>query len=132
MMRKLIWIITLLFVGYSYAFSADEESEYQEDTFAIAAETKNISAKISHLSGPAPFFHIYAIDGKPIKILPNPHLDLEIGIGPAAAATLGDRGVTVLVGGMAGPKMRDVLDAKGVRFVPRSGKVKDVVQELKE
>ena len=38
----------------------------------------------------------------------------------------------VLVGGMAGPKMMDVLDNKGVRFVPRRGKVRDVVEELQE
>lgn len=132
MMQKLIWIIALLLMGNISIVSADSASEYQGDTFAIAAESKDISAKISHLSGPAPFFHIYAINGNQIRILPNPHLNLEIGIGPAAAATLGDMGVTVLVGGMAGPKMRDVLDAKGVRFVPRVGKVKDVVKELQE
>ena len=36
------------------------------------------------------------------------------------------------VGGMAGPKMMDVLNEKGVRFVPRGGKVRDVVRELQE
>ena len=51
--------------------------------------------------------------------------------GPAAAATLADKGVTVLVGGMAGPKMQDVLDERGVRFVRRIGTVQDVVNELR-
>ena len=129
-MRKFFWIVVLLLSGSLCAIGA--ESEYQEDTFAIAAEGEKVSAKISYLSGPAPFFHIYNINGTPIKVMANPHLDLEYGIGPAAAATLGDMGVTVLVGGMAGPKMMDVLNAKDVRFVPRSGKVRDVVKELQE
>jgi len=131
-MQKLTWIAVLLFAVNLTAIGADTESEYMEDTFAIAAEGEKVSAKIAHLSGPAPFFHIYDINGTPRQIFANPHLDLEVGIGPAAAATLGDMGVTVLVGGMAGPKMMDVLNAKGVRFVPRGGKVRDIVKELQE
>jgi predicted Fe-Mo cluster-binding NifX family protein len=37
----------------------------------------------------------------------------------------------VLVGGMAGPKMMDVLNEKQVRFVQRYGTVEDVVKELR-
>lgn len=129
-MRKFFWVAVLLLTGSLCATGAD--SEFQEDTFAIAAEGEKVSAEISYLSGPAPFFHFYDINGRPIKVFANPHLDMEYGIGPAAAATLGDMGVTVLVGGMAGPKMMDVLNEKGVRFVPRSGKVRDVVKELQE
>ena len=131
-MHKIFWIVALLMTGSLAVFAADSETEYQDDTFAIAADGEKVSAKISYLSGPAPFFHLYDINGTPIKVLANPHLALEYGIGPAAAATLGDMGVTVLVGGMAGPKMMDVLNEKGVRFVPRSGKVRDVVKELQE
>jgi predicted Fe-Mo cluster-binding NifX family protein len=131
-MHTLLLILVLLFGGSFFAVADEAQSEYREDTFAIAAEGEKPSSDVAHLSGPAPFFHIYDIDGNLIKVFPNPHLDLEIGIGPAAAATLGDMGVTVLVGGMAGPKMMDVLDAKGVRFVPRGGKVRDIVEELQE
>jgi len=129
-MRNLILVVTMLLAGGLLAEGS--ESKYQQDTFAIAAEGEKVSAKVAHLSGPAPFFHVYDINGTPIEVLANPHLDLEYGIGPAAAATLGDMGVTVLVGGMAGPKMMDVLNEKGVRFVPRGGKVRDVVRELQE
>ncbi len=131
-MLRLLSIFLLLLGSSVCAMAADKESEYQEDTFAIAAEGEKVSANVAYLSGPAPYFHIYDIDGNPLQVFANPHLDLEIGIGPAAAATLGDMGITVLVGGMAGPKMMDVLDAKEVRFVPRRGKVRDVVKELQE
>jgi len=131
-MRRLLWVVLLSLAGSLSVFGADSESEFLDDTFAIAAEGEKVSAKISYLSGPAPYFHIYDINGTPVKVLANPHLELEYGIGPAAAATLGDMGVSVLVGGMAGPKMMDVLNEKGVRFVPRGGKVRDVVKELQE
>lgn len=131
-MRSPLSIATFLVAASFFAVAAEPETEYRPDVFAIAAEGEKVSAEISQLSGPAPFFHIYDINGTPIKVLANPHLDRDFGIGPAAAATLGDMGVTVLVGGMAGPKMRDVLDEKGMRFVPRGGKVRDVVKELQE
>jgi hypothetical protein len=37
-----------------------------------------------------------------------------------------------LVAGMVGPKMKDVLAAKQVRFVSRKGNVQGVVNELKK
>lgn len=131
-MRHLILMLVLLLTAGVTAVGADDDSEYQADTFAIAADGKELSASIARLSGIAPFFHLYDIQGNPLEVIANPHLDLEFGIGPAAAATLGDKGVTVLVGGMAGPKMKDVLDAKQVRFVRRIGTVQDVVSELRE
>lgn len=118
-----MWII-------SFGVLAEEAS--QPDLFAIAAEGDQTTSEISKLTGVAPYYHIYDIEGNLVKVLPNPHLDLEFGTGPAAAATLAEEGVTVLVGGMAGPKMEDVLVAKNVRFVRRYGTVQDVVDELRE
>ena len=66
-------------------------------------------------------------------MLPNPHLDMEYGIGPACAETLADMGVTVLVARkVPGPKMEDVLNERGVRIVRRIGTVKDVAIELRQ
>jgi predicted Fe-Mo cluster-binding NifX family protein len=131
-MRKLNAVIGVLALLVPMILMAQEQAtEYRPDTFAIAAEGTEVSAKISKLSGVSPYFHLYDIDGQAIEVMANPHLDLEFGTGPAAAQTLADKGVTVLVGGMAGPKMMDVLDARQVRFVQRYGTVADVVKELK-
>jgi predicted Fe-Mo cluster-binding NifX family protein len=103
------------------------------DKFAIAADGDQSNAEIAKLAGIAPFFHIYDVNGKLFEVLPNPHLDLEYGIGPACATTLADMGVTVLVARkIPGPKMDDVLKERGVRIVRRIGLVQDVVNELKE
>ena len=72
------------------------------------------------------------IKGNAIEVLENPYLQQEINIGPQMAVLLSDKAVTVLVGGMAGPKMKDVLDAQGIRFVRREGVVQNVVDELRE
>lgn len=103
-----------------------------DDRFAIAAEGKEVSATITNLTGRAPYFHVYDIKGNAIEVLENPYLHQEINIGPQMAVLLSDKAVTVLVGGMAGPKMKDVLDARGIRFVLRKGVVQDVVDELRE
>jgi predicted Fe-Mo cluster-binding NifX family protein len=130
-MFKILSLVTLLALGAPAALAAEEPEAYKPDNFAIAAEGTELTSPISGLSGVSPYFHLYDIDGNAVEVLANPHLDLEFGIGPAAAATLADKSVTVLVGGMAGPKMQDVLDERSVRFVHRTGTVEDVVKELR-
>jgi len=110
----------------------EEEAQAQQVRFAIAADGKEASSPISHLSGRAPFFIVYDENGNFIEVLVNIYLEQEFGIGPEAAAMLAEKKVTVLVGGMAGPKMKKVLDAKGVRFVYRKGIVQQVVDELRQ
>ena len=131
-MIRVLSLVALLGLTLTAAIAAEDASDYRPDTFAISAEGAELTSPISKLSGVSPYYHLYDINGKAVEVLANPHLDLEYGIGPAAAATLADKGVTVLVGGMAGPKMQDVLDARSVRFVRRSGTVEDVVKELSE
>lgn len=104
----------------------------QKQLFAIAAEGKELTAKIPYLAARATHYHVYAEDGTLVEVLPNPFLKQEEGVGPAAAQMLAERGVTVLVAGMVGPKMKDVLVANKMRFVSRKGDVQGVVNELKK
>jgi predicted Fe-Mo cluster-binding NifX family protein len=131
-MIRVLSLVALLGLTLTTAIAAEDADDYKPDTFAISAEGTELTSPISKLTGISPYYHLYDINGKAVEVLANPHLDLEYGIGPAAAATLADKGVTVLVGGMAGPKMQDVLDARSVRFVRRTGTVEDVVKELSE
>lgn len=131
-MRKLTWFIVLLGLLAPMVMAADAQTaDYRADIFAISADGPEVTAKISKLSGVSPYFHLYDVAGKPIEVMANPHLELEFGTGPAAAMTLANKGATVLVGGMAGPKMMDVLDEKKIRFVQRIGTVEDVARELR-
>lgn len=124
------FLFVLLIVAPVLGFSQEETVE---DKFAIAADGDQTSSAIAKLAGVAPFFHIYDINGKLLEVLPNPHLELEWGTGPAAATTLADMGVTVLVArNIPGPKMEDVLVAREIRIVRRIGVVADVVGELQE
>jgi len=100
--------------------------------FAIAAEGKELTAKIPFLAARATHYHVYDENGGLVEVLVNPFLKQEEGVGPAAAQMLAERGVTVLVAGMVGPKMKDVLVASKMRFVSRKGDVQGVVNELKK
>jgi len=125
--RLLVSILLLLLLAVM------SQSVAAADKFAIAADGDEPAAEIAKLAGIAPFFHLYDASGKLLEVLPNPHLDMEYGIGPAAAAALADMGVNVLVARrIPGPKMEDVLIARDVRIVRRIGTVQDVVDELKE
>jgi predicted Fe-Mo cluster-binding NifX family protein len=100
--------------------------------FAIAAVGEGPTAAIPFLGARATHYHIYDENGTLVEVLANPYLGREEGIGPAAAQMLAEYGVTVLVAGMVGPKMKDVLVAKKLRFVSRKGNVQGVVNELKK
>ena len=100
--------------------------------FAIAAVGEDPTAAIPFLGARATHYHIYDENGTLVEVLANPFLGREEGIGPAAAQMLAEYGVTVLVAGMVGPKMKDVLVAKKLRFVSRKGNVQGVVNELKK
>jgi predicted Fe-Mo cluster-binding NifX family protein len=104
----------------------------QKQLFAIAAEGKEPTAQIPYLAARATHYHVYEENGTPVEVLPNTFLNLEAGVGPAAAQMLAEHGVTVLVAGMVGPKMKDVLVANKMRFVSRKGDVQGVVNELKK
>lgn len=116
----------------SAAVAQPAATQAQKQLFAIAAEGKELSAKIPFLAARATHYHVYDENGTLVEVIANPYLDMEAGTGPAAAQMLAERGVTVLVAGMVGPKMKDVLAAKKVRFVSRKGNVQDVVNELKK
>jgi predicted Fe-Mo cluster-binding NifX family protein len=104
----------------------------QRQLFAIAAEGKETTALIPFLAARATHYHVYDENGNLVEVLANPYLKQEVGVGPAAAQMLAERGVTVLVAGMVGPKMKDVLIANKMRFVSRKGDVQGVVNELKK
>ncbi len=130
-MIRVLSFFALVTLTLTTTFAAEEADAYKADNFAIAADGAELTSPISKLSGISPYFHLYDINGKAIEVLANPHIDLEFGIGPAAATTLADKGVSVLVGGMVGPKMEDVMVARKVRFVRRHGTVEDIVKELR-
>ena len=129
-MRKLYHIFALLLMVVPMLGFSQEELP---DKFAIAAKGGEVSADVAKLAGIAPYFHIYDINGNLVEVFANPHLELEFGTGPAAATSLADMGVTVLVARrIPGPKMHDVLNERNIRLVRRMGTVQDVVNELKE
>ena len=100
--------------------------------FAIAAMGKEVTAPIYFLAARASHYHLYDENGNLVEVMPNPYLGKDMEIGPAAAQMLANRGVDVLVAGMAGPKMKEVLVARKVRFVSRKGTVQGVVDELRK
>lgn len=104
----------------------------QKQLFAIAAEGKELAAQIPYLAARATHYHIYDENGTLVEVVANTFLGLETGTGPAAAQMLAEHRVTVLVAGMVGPKMKDVLVANKMRFVSRKGTVQGVVNELKK
>lgn len=58
----------------------------------------------------------------------NPYASARGGAGPAVAEWLAERGVTTLVCGEFGPKMRAALDARGIEAVEFHGSIEAAQQ----
>ena len=111
-MRSPAAIMGIVIVLLAGLCSAEEAAVKKVELCAIAAEGPELTAEITHLTGRAPFYQVYDINGNPIEVIENIYLAQEFNIGPQAAALLGDKQVTLLVGGMAGPKMADYSMSK--------------------
>lgn len=130
-MRTLVTMLGIVILLMTVTSNVGQAATQKMERCAIAAEGPEVTAEITHLTGRAPYYQVYDFQGNHIEVIENIYLVQEFNIGPQAAALLGDKQVTLLVGGMAGPKMMDVLKEKNIRFVYRKGLVQDVVNELK-
>jgi predicted Fe-Mo cluster-binding NifX family protein len=128
--RILAAVLATLFL---VSATAEEAAAPAAGLFTVAADGDQPDSEISKLAGVAPFFHLYDAKGQLVEVVPNPFLDLEFGVGPAATSMLADKGAAVLIGRqMPGPKLMDVVAERKMRFVRRFGTVQDVAKELQE
>jgi len=128
MLRYILVPILLMAALTTYA---QQEKLSDEQLVAIASDGKEVTASVADLPGVAPYFHIYSMSGKALKVVANPYLGREFGTGPRAAAMLAEEGVDHLIGyKVPGPKMMDVLDANDIQISRFKGTVEQVVEEL--
>lgn len=87
---------------------------------AIASNGKDENAKVSKVSGRAPYYLIFE-DGKLTKAIKNPFRIGGGGAGFGVAEMLSDEKVEIVVSGKFGTNMVNALKSKGMRYRELSG-----------
>lgn len=111
---------------------ADSPCGHGGDRIAVAALGDHPSTEISALAGRAPYYLLFETDSSGIEVVPNGFSREERGAGANAAHLLSTLGVDCLVAGAVGPKMRAVLDSKGIAFYNSEGHAGAAVADILE
>jgi predicted Fe-Mo cluster-binding NifX family protein len=84
---------------------------------AITSTGNTLESQIDERFGRCAFFVIYDIETKATEFIPNPHKDAESGAGPAAVQLVASRGVSKIVAGEFGMKIKSLLDSLKIQMI---------------
>lgn len=94
---------------------------------AIAATGDTLEGQVCERFGRCPKFIIVDSSANGPEVIANPASTMPGGAGPAAAQTLAEYGVNVVLAGEFGPKASAALDAAGIRAVRSAGPIQDAI-----
>jgi len=124
--RRIQFIIVnlVLFIFFGLAISASADSM----KIAVAVTGPEKDAAISQRAGRTPFFLFFNDKGNFLEAVENPSRDQSRNAGPNAALFLVDKGVTLVIAGDFGSKMKQVLEVHHIQYVKKTGVACNAVQ----
>ncbi len=108
--------------------SAGEE----EVIIAVASDGKTLKDSVSQLAARCPYFLFIDGTGKLLEAVDNPYEDTIGGAGVSAANFLAERNVTIVIAGMFGNKMKNVLETKEIAYFEFQGTVEEAIRKVLE
>ena len=97
---------------------------------AIASDSNDPAAEISHQGARALFYLIFGDDGHLSEIIENPYVGNEIHVGLDVANMLVKMHVTIVVAGRFGPKFKQGLENSNVQCIEETGFAAQVVKNI--
>ncbi len=84
---------------------------------AITSTGNTLESKLDERFGRCALFVVLDTETKAIEIIPNPYKDAESAAGPAAVQLLATRGVSKIVAGEFGVKIKSLLDSLKIQMI---------------
>ncbi len=84
---------------------------------AITSTGNDLLAKMDKRFGRCSYFVIYDKENGSIEYIPNPARDAEEGAGPAAVQLVAAKGVSKIVSGEFGMKIKSLLDSLRIQMI---------------
>jgi len=105
----------------------------EEDVIiAVASEGKTLKDSVSQVAARCPYFLFIDGTGKLLEAVDNPYEDTRGSAGVSAANFLAERNVTIVIAGMFGNKMKNVLETKEISYFESQGIVEEVIKKVLE
>ncbi len=126
MLRIVIVLIMLVLMFPPYSVG-------EEDVIiAVASEGKTLKDSVSQLAARCPYFLFIDGTGKLLEAVDNPYEDTRGGAGVSAANFLAERNVTIVIAGMFGGKMKNVLETKEIAYFESQGTGEEAIKKVLE
>lgn len=84
---------------------------------ALTSQTDNKDSMLDARFGRCAYFAIYDTDSKEFTFLENPAKDSESGAGPAAVAFVAKQGISKIVSGEFGMKIKGILESLNIEMI---------------
>lgn len=84
---------------------------------AITSTGNTLDSKLDSRFGRCSFFVIYNTGNQSVEFIPNPNKDNLEGAGPASAQLVASQGVTLVVSGEFGAKVKSIFDSLKIQLV---------------
>ena len=121
-------IIVNLFLFLLFALTTEVAADSMK--IAVATTGPEKDAAISQQAARAPFFLFFNDKGNFLEAVENPSRDRSRNAGPNAALFLADKGVTLVIAGNIGNKMKQALRDDQIEYIEKTGVTYDVVQTI--
>jgi len=96
----------------------------------ITSSGNNANAKVDNHFGRCAFFVFYDTLTRGVEFLPNPCKEFEEGAGEAAVKLIAARGITKIVTGELGVKVKPILDSLKIQVIILRHKEKSIEEIL--
>ena len=126
MLRIVIVLITLVLM-----FPPCSGGE-EDVIIAVASDGKTLKDSVSQVAARCPYFLFIDGTGKLLEAVDNPYEDTRGGAGVSAANFLAERNVTIVIAGMFGNKMKNVLETKEIACFEFQGIVEEAIRKVLE
>ena len=120
----LFGLVLFLSFALSSAVSADSTK------IAVPSTGQEKDSAISQETGRAPFFLLFDGNGHFLEALKNPAKDQYRGISRTVISLLVDSGVSIIVAGNVGDKMKRALDSHNIKYIKKTGVAGNAVQTI--
>ncbi len=84
---------------------------------AITSTGNTLDSKLDQRFGRCAYFLIYDSETKAMEYIPNPNKDAQEGAGPASVQLVASRGVSKIVSGEFGIKIKSLLDSLKIQMI---------------
>lgn len=126
-MLRIVIVLIMLVLMFPPCSAGEEDV-----IIAVASDGKTLKDSVSQLAGRCPYFLFIDGTGKLLEAVDNPYAETIGGAGVSAANFLAERNVTIVIAGMFGNKMKNVLETKEIAYFESQGIVEEVIKKVLE